>query len=122
MILTCIAAIALDGDSIRCRNLGEVRLLGVDAPDRTTSRPCREGFGDHVCDNAASAAAKASLRAALKLGPVRVDPVTRDRYGRMVALVSVRGRDLGCHQLAAGHARYIVRYDNGLRVRRRCRL
>jgi micrococcal nuclease len=120
-LLACLAAVALDGDSIRCSNLGQVRLLAIDAADYRNSRPCKGGFGDHVCDDDAARAAKASLKRALAVGPVRVEPVTRDRYGRMVALASAGGRDLSCWQLAAGHARYIARYDNGRRVARLCR-
>lgn len=32
-LLICLAAAVIDGDGIRCRNLGDVRLLGIDAPD-----------------------------------------------------------------------------------------
>lgn len=119
-ILTCLAAVAIDGDSIRCRNLGQVRLLAVDTAEYRRSRPCREGFGDHVCDDALAKRGKDSLKAALRLGPVRVDPVTRDRYGRMVAVATVNGRDLSCWQLQRGVARYIARYDNGRRVAQTC--
>jgi micrococcal nuclease len=119
--LLCIAAVAIDGDSIRCRNLGEIRLLAIDAPDRTSSRPCRERFGDHRCDDAGAKAAKASLRAGLKLGPVMVEEVTRDRYGRLVARASAGETNLSCWQLKRRQARYIARYDNGGRVRKICR-
>jgi micrococcal nuclease len=119
-LLTCIAAYAIDGDSMRCRNLGEIRLLAIDAPDRTSSRPCKEHFGDHVCDDAGAKTAKVSLRQALLMGPVTVEPVGRDRYGRMLALVKAGGADLSCYQLHAGVARYIVRYDNGHRLARIC--
>lgn len=132
-LLICIAAMAIDGDSIRCRNLGEVRLLAIDSADYRRSRPCLGGFGDHVCDDRKALAGKRSMQRALKLGPVRVDPAacspvprtgcadrSRDRYGRMVALASAGGVDLSCYQLRAGVARYIVKYDNGGRVRRRC--
>lgn len=121
-LLLCIAAAVIDGDSIRCRNLGQVRLLGIDAPDHTDSRPCREHFGDHRCDDAGARSAKASLREALKLGPVRVEAVTRDRYGRMVALASAGGRDLSCWQIEHRQARYMAKYDNGGRLARICRL
>jgi micrococcal nuclease len=119
-ILTCLAAVAIDGDSIRCSNIGQVRLLAIDTAEYSQSRPCRGGYGDHVCDDAMAKAGKESLRAALRLGPVRVEPVTRDRYGRTVALVTVGGRDLSCWQLQRGVARYIVKYDNGGRVAARC--
>jgi micrococcal nuclease len=119
-LLLCLAAVAIDGDSIRCANLGQVRLLAIDSADYRSSRPCRQQFGDHVCSDDQARAAKASLKSALKLGPVRIDPVTRDRYGRTVALVTAGGTDLSCWQLRHGVARYIVRYDNGHRVARLC--
>ncbi len=119
-VLICLAATVIDGDSIRCSNLGQVRLLGIDTADYRSSRPCREGFGDHVCDDRQARAAKASLKRAIGMGPVRVRPVTRDRYGRTVALVSAAGVDLSCWQIRHGGARYIVRYDNGGRVAASC--
>lgn len=118
--LSCIAPAVIDGDGIRCRNLGQVRLLGIDAADYRDSRPCQGGYGDHVCDSRAAAAAKASLRAALRLGPVRVQPVGRDRYGRVLGIVTAGGVNLNCRQLASGGARYIGRYDEGGRIARAC--
>jgi micrococcal nuclease len=120
-ILACLAAQVIDGDSIRCRNLGQVRLLGIDAPDRTDSRPCREGFGDHVCDTAAATRAKLAMRAALKLGPVRVEVVGRDRYGRALGMVTAGPTVLNCRMLRVPGVRYIQRYDDGGRVARACR-
>lgn len=37
LILPCLAVTAIDGDSIRCSDVGQVRVLGIDAPDRTDS-------------------------------------------------------------------------------------
>jgi hypothetical protein len=74
--LLCLAAVAIDGDSIRCANPGQVRLLGIDSADYGSSRPCRVDYGDHVCNDSRVRAAKASLKMALKLGPGRVDPIT----------------------------------------------
>lgn len=120
-ILLCLAAFAMDGDSIRCSNLGQVRLLGIDSADYRSSRPCRGKYGDHVCDDDQARAAKASLKQALKLGPVEVEPAGRDRFGRMLALVTAGGTNLNCFQLSHGVARYIIKYDNGGRVGRACR-
>jgi endonuclease YncB( thermonuclease family) len=51
MPIVCIAPAVIDGDSLRCHQIGQVRLLSIDAPDYRRSRPCREGFGDHVCSD-----------------------------------------------------------------------
>jgi endonuclease YncB( thermonuclease family) len=117
--VTCAAPRVVDGDSINCSNLGRVRLLGIDAPDRMSSSPCRGGYGNHVCDDEGSRRAKQSLAVAMT-GRVTVQPVTRDRYGRMIAMVSAGGRDLSCWQINQGVARYIPSYDNGRRVARQC--
>jgi endonuclease YncB( thermonuclease family) len=111
----------IDGDGVRCSNIGEVRLLGIDAPDYSSSRPCQGGYGDHVCDDRAAAAAKAGLRAGLHLGPVRVEPAGRDPYRRMLGIVTAGGVNLNCRQLASGAARYIGRYDRDGRVAAACR-
>ena len=120
--IICAAAWVLDGDSIRCSNVGEIRLLGIDTPDYRDSPPCRGHYGDHVCDDQAAKAAKQSLIAIVSRsrGAVRLEPVTHDRYGRTVAEVWVGGVDLSCYQLRAGVARYIVKYDNGRRIARAC--
>jgi micrococcal nuclease len=114
LIIACIAAAVIDGDSIRCTNVGQVRVLGIDAPDRTDSRPCRGGFGDHRCDDSGAAAAKLAMQEGLRLGPVQLIPAGHDRYGRMLAQVRAGGTDLGCRQLQLGVARYIPRYDISL--------
>lgn len=89
------------------------RLLGIDAPDRSDSRPCREGFGDHVCSTAAATRAKNSMRSALRLGPVRIEPVGHDRYGRTLAIAHAGKTVLNCRMLSVPRVRYMVRYDNG---------
>lgn len=118
--LLCIAPIVVDGDSLRCRNLGEVRLLAVDAPDYRRSRPCLGGYGDHVCSDTGARRAEQSLRAGIRLGPVKVLPVTKDRYGRTVARVKAGSRDLSCYQLERRAVRYIWRYDNGRQLHAVC--
>lgn len=120
--ILCAAAWVLDGDSIRCSNLGEIRLLGIDTPDYRDSPPCRGHFGDHVCDDAAAKAAKRSLITVVSRNreSVRIEAVTHDRYGRTVAQAWAGGTDLSCYQLRAGVARYIVKYDTGSRIARAC--
>lgn len=122
MILACIAAAAIDGDGIRCRNLGHVRLLGIDAPDPMSARPCRQRFGDHVCSNRGARAAKEAMRSALRLGPVRIEPVGRDRYGRVLGIAYAGSVNINCRMLRVQGVRYIPRYDDGRRLARICQL
>lgn len=120
----CLNPWVIDGDSIRCSNLGEIRLLGIDAPDYRDSPPCVGHFGNHVCDDAEAKAAKQALiRLKLQMRHIewQVLPVTRDRYGRLVAEVRAGSIDLSCFQLRNGSARYIPRYDNGGIVAQECR-
>lgn len=127
-LIACLSPWVIDGDSLRCRGrggfVGEVRLLGIDTPDRTSSRPCREHFGNHVCDNAGAKRAKDMLIriVAANRRSVRLEPVTRDRYGRMVAEVWAGSTNLSCWQLERRVARYIVKYDDGHRIARACRI
>lgn len=120
-LIVCEAPVVVDGDSLHCRGVGRVRLLGIDAPDKRRSRPCREGFGDHVCDDRAARSATQNLRTALRFGPVVLTPVGRDRYGRLLAMARAGKVDLSCWQLRTGVARYLVRYDTGRLVARSCK-
>jgi micrococcal nuclease len=120
--LLCAAAWVIDGDSIRCSNVGEIGLLGIDTPNYRDSPPCRGHFGDHVCDDQAAKAAKRTLIAIVSRNrsALRIEPITHDRYGRIIAEVWAGGVELSCYQLRAGVARYIVKYDNGRRIGRAC--
>jgi endonuclease YncB( thermonuclease family) len=95
-----------DGDTLTVlsgRGRERVRLLGIDAPEATSTRLGRPDCG--------GAAATASLRRLVRPGGrvrLATDPDSgdvRDRYGRLLAYASSRaGRDLGEPQLAAGMA------------------
>ena len=102
LVFLCIAAAAVDGDTLRCRNIqdagGRVRIARIDAPEMGEPN---------------GPASKAGLAAMLK-GPVRCEQIdafpwtkafeTHDRYGRIVARCSVNGRDLGRAMINAGLA------------------
>jgi endonuclease YncB( thermonuclease family) len=62
------------------------------------------------------------MRSALRLGPVRIEAVGRDRYGRMLGIAYTGRVNINCRMLQVSGVRYISRYDNGGRVRRACRL
>jgi endonuclease YncB( thermonuclease family) len=102
LIFLCLAAAAVDGDTLRCANVaeanGRVRLARIDAPEMATP----EG-------PPAKAALAAMLTGAVRCEQVDASPDWRgfqahDRYGRIVARCSVEGRDLGAAMLRAGQA------------------
>lgn len=102
-----------DGDTIRC---GEerIRLLGIDAPELPGH--CRRG---RDCAPGDPVASTESLKAGMT-GALRIERVDGDRYGRTLALVAGDRGDLSCWQLRSRQARYVQRWDNGLRVSRLC--
>jgi micrococcal nuclease len=113
-MLDCPSAYVVDGDTLRC-GPDRVRLLGIDAPEIERCprwRVCAPGDGQ---------ASKRSLIAAMRLGPIRYDPVTTDRYGRQVAVVWAGRVNLSCWQLHHGQAIYKPKWDNGGIIARECR-
>jgi len=70
----CVLIRIVDGDSITCRDIGAVRLIGIDSPERD-----QEPF---------AAAATQALEALAPLGDtlqLEQDVDARDRYGRLLA-------------------------------------
>lgn len=61
------------------------------------------------------------MRAVLKLGPVRIESVGRDRYGRLFGVAYAGRINVNCHMLTVPRVRYISRYDSGGQVARVCR-
>lgn len=104
----CIAAIAVDGDTLRCSGVGRVRLARIDAPEQHGCPPRRR------CAPGDPRASHANLKRLIAAGPVRcrvvdANPFKRgfqraDRHGRPVARCSVGRRDLGSEQLIGGFA------------------
>lgn len=82
------AAVAIDGDTFRWAR-ERVRLKGVDTPE--------EGEPGH-------AAARAALQAWLDRGGI-LRPVARDRYGRLVGVLTVDGEDVGRALARAGYGK-----------------
>lgn len=105
---------AIDGDTLKCSEIGRVRLLGIDSPELPGH--CRKG---RACAPGDPVTSKAHL-AKLIRGGVTIVPVTRDRYGRTVAQVYSGGKNVACEQLRAGQAVYAKRWDNGRRLAREC--
>jgi endonuclease YncB( thermonuclease family) len=92
----------IDGDSIRARlganRIERIRLVGLDAPE----------LGEHArCPAEAHLAerARARLVALLASGSVEMQQHGRDRYGRVLALVTVDGADVAATMIGEGLAR-----------------
>jgi micrococcal nuclease len=114
MIVDCPSAYVVDGDTLRCGS-ERVRLLGIDAPEIHGCprwRSCAPGDGQE---------SRQSLLAALRMGRVRFEPVTVDRYGRQVAVVWAGRINLSCWQLKRAQAIYKPHWDNGKLIARACR-
>ncbi len=103
----------VDGDTLRC-GTERVRLLGIDAPELPGH--CRAGRACVPGDPIASAR---SLGEALS-GPIIIDRIGSDRYGRTIALVRGAKGDLSCWQLSRGKAIYKPKWDNGGRLAQIC--
>lgn len=103
LIFACLAAVAVDGDTLRCRNLeeqgGRVRIARIDTPER----------GAPGYEEAKRALAVMIEGREVHCELVDADPRARgfqerDRFGRPVARCTAGGRELGEAQLAAGLA------------------
>ncbi len=95
----------VDGDTLEVGGK-MVRLFGIDAPER-----------DQTCTRAGvvwdcGAWATDALRGLVGRGQVVCDPQDTDRYGRIVAICTANGVDLGAAQVQAGAARAYLRYSD----------
>jgi endonuclease YncB( thermonuclease family) len=107
--IICQAPRAVDGDTIRCANLSvRVRLIGIDAPELPGH--CRKG---RRCTPGDGRRARQALQQLLFSGPVEISVRGRDRYGRLLARVTITTRagrlDANCQMIASGHA--VPRYS-----------
>jgi micrococcal nuclease len=81
-----------DGDTIKVVNIGKVRLIGIDAPERESSPKdayyMRQGISRKTLRSVASRATRFNIRHA-KNRIVRLEPNRRERddYGRLLAFV-----------------------------------
>lgn len=108
------ACTVVDGDTIRCGD-ERIRLLGIDAPE--LQGHCAS---NRVCVDGDPIASKKSLEDLLQAGEVVIRRFGKDRYGRSLALVSVGGHDLSCHQVTSGSAVYVRKWDNNGALRAIC--
>lgn len=106
---------AIDGDTLRCPEIGRVRLLGIDAPELPGH--CRRG---RTCTPGDPVASKKALEKLAARG-VTISPVTRDWYARTVAQVYAGNKNLASEQLRGDRAVYIEKWDNAQRLAKECR-
>ncbi len=88
-----------DGDTITVLNGKEqlrVRIGGIDAPER------RQAFSKRSTEN---------LSKLVRRQLVTVEWYKKDRYGRLVGTVYVKGVDVGLEQIRAGLAWHYKRYE-----------
>jgi endonuclease YncB( thermonuclease family) len=99
----------IDGDTVRVRakharrRIYDVRLIGIDTPEKYGARECGSGGASRSMRRLAPV----GLRVKLVTDPSQD---TFDRYGRLLAYVIRRrdGRDLGGAQIARGWAKVYV--------------
>ncbi|HET9904197.1 MAG TPA: thermonuclease family protein [Xanthobacteraceae bacterium] len=91
------AARAIDGDSLWVGER-EIRLFGIDAPE--FRQTCERAGRSWACGREAAE----TLRAAIAGRQVECRARDRDRYGRIVAVCSAGGVDLGAAMVKSGLA------------------
>lgn len=98
-----------DGDTlkVRIRGIGirDVRVLGIDTPEKYGRREC----GGALASAAMRREAPVGSRVVLVSDSSQAD---RDRYDRLLRYVIRKGRDVGRRQIITGHAQvYAYRHD-----------
>ena len=106
-----------DGDTIRCGD-ERIRLTGIDAPE---IQGCRKG---RVCVAGDGQASKRSLERAVAGSRLSLRRLGTDRYGRTLGVVYASKNgvtiNLACHQLAAGQAEYVQKWDGQRIIAKEC--
>ena len=96
----------VDGDTFAYRD-GKVRLYGIDAPEN--AQHCRDAAGgDYRCGLAATEA----LATFVAGREIRCLGTDRDRYGRLIAVCRVGGREINRWMVSAGWALAYLRYSH----------
>jgi endonuclease YncB( thermonuclease family) len=99
-------ASVIDGDTIEIHGQ-RIRLHGIDAPEK--GQPCFDASGKlYRCGQIAAMA----LDQFIGMSPVRCSERDVDRYGRTVAVCSVRGEDIERWLVRNGHAMAYRRYSS----------
>ena len=112
IVLICMAAMAVDGDTIRCADGIRIRVAGIEANELH-----KPGCHLPICPTMPGQVAKARMHAIL--GQQNVTYITNGRsYRRVTASVQLPdGRDLACEAIRLGLA---VRWDRYWPKGKRC--
>ena len=94
----------IDGDTVDVDG-NRIRLNGIDAPE--SSQTCNMAGETYRC----GLHAEEFLRQIIGSGQLDCKPLTKDRYGRIVATCWLDGRDLGMTMVANGWALAYRQYD-----------
>lgn len=103
--LALATLIAIDGDTLRVLETREVlRLTEIDAPEIFSTAGCGTPAASHaVLDR--GYAAMGRLQRLVNYGEPTITRLGKDRYGRTLAKVEVRGVDVAKALVAGGYAR-----------------
>lgn len=111
MMLLCLAALAIDGDTLRCADGTRLRVAGIEATE------LHGGCHLPACPAMSGNDARDWMRRQVDGRDLRYEPVGKS-YRRVVAIVTLPdGRDLSCLAIGAGAAVRWERYDVGGRLR-----
>lgn len=94
-----------DGDTIRTCEGERIRIANIDAPEMRNSPKCRDRRRNGWCDYDLAIRSRDALATFLASGKAKIDRSGKDRYGRTLATISVRGRDAGEYLIEQGLAR-----------------
>ena len=101
----CASPIVHDGDTLRC-GAERVRIANIDAPELPDSPKCHDRRIAYAwCDYKVGYASRDALVEFLRRGPVNIERLGVDRYGRTLARVSVNGQDAGRYLIGLGLAK-----------------
>jgi len=95
----------VDGDTVAFRD-DVIRLHGIDAPEN--AQHCLDAAGgDYRCGEAATRA----LETLVAGREIRCSGTDRDRYGRLIAVCWVGGREINRWMVSSGRALAYIRYS-----------
>ncbi|WP_245507180.1 thermonuclease family protein [Rhizobium sp. PP-CC-3G-465] len=111
--MTLVASVSMAADAVRVvdgdtLDIGGVRyrLHGIDAPE--SGQECRsENGGSWPCGQGAIE----KIKQIVSRGEVACEPKDRDRYGRIVAVCRIDGRDINTEMVSSGFAWAFRKYS-----------